>query len=246
MLFVALLVSLGYLWYKLVKKSSAQDTEYLYTLLYCDQSLSQWSLLKVKTANLTFSYFNYTSAFTKLWKVEPRSHFISRLSVIVRVDEVLNRTVVAPVTNVSTTCVVTFRVKVSCITSVDGIRFWLYIDLIGPQAFGYFFNHVLLWDNFDGEVRFSLKVCCKRWRRSVNHTSCPQLHVQDRSSRRTTIAFVKGQSVFLVVQKHFLVHLACAFRGTTFETRRSTRMLGRRFKGLRLGCKFICGKPFFR
>ena len=40
----------------------------------------------------------------------------------------------------------------SCITSVDGIRFWLCIDLIGPQAFGYFFNLVLLWDNFDGEV----------------------------------------------------------------------------------------------
>ena len=150
MLFMALLVSLGYLWYKLVKKSSAQDTEYLYTLLYCDQSLSQWSLLKVKTANLTFSYFNYTSTFMKLWKVEPRSHFISRLSVIVRVNEVLNRTVVDG--DVSTTCVVTFRVKVSCITSVDGIRFWLCIDLIGPQAFGYFFNLVLLWDNFDGEV----------------------------------------------------------------------------------------------
>ena len=41
----------------------------------------------------------------------------------------------------------------------------------------------------------------------------PQLHVEDRISRRTTIAFVKGQSVtqklFLVVQKHFLVYLAC-------------------------------------
>ena len=40
---------------------------------------------------------------------------------------------------------------------------------------------------------FKLKVCCKRWRR--NRTSSPQLHVQDRRSRRTTIAFVKGQSV---------------------------------------------------
>ena len=42
---------------------------------------------------------------------------------------------------------------------------------------------------------FSLKVCCKRWRRSTNRTSCPQPHVQDRRSRRTTIAFVKRQSV---------------------------------------------------
>ena len=53
---------------------------------------------------------------------------------IVRVDEVLNRTVVAPVTNVSTTCAVTFRVKVSCITSVDGIKFWLCMDLIGQLS----------------------------------------------------------------------------------------------------------------
>ena len=49
-------------------------------------------------------------------------------------------------------------------------------------------------DNFDGEV-FLLQVCRERWRRSINRTSCPQLHVQDRRSRRTTIAFVKGQSV---------------------------------------------------
>ena len=49
-------------------------------------------------------------------------------------------------------------------------------------------------DNFDGEV-FLKKVCCKRWRRSINRTLCPQLHVQDRRFRRTTIAFVKGQSV---------------------------------------------------
>ena len=32
-------------------------------------------------------------------------------------------------------------------------------------------------------------------RRSINRTSCPQLHVQDRRSRRTTITFVKRQSV---------------------------------------------------
>ena len=32
-------------------------------------------------------------------------------------------------------------------------------------------------------------------RRSINRASCPQLHVQDRRSRRTTITFVKRQSV---------------------------------------------------
>ena len=44
----------------------------------------------------------------------------SRLSLIVRVNVVLNRT------DISTTCaLVSFRVKVSCITSVDGIILWL-------------------------------------------------------------------------------------------------------------------------
>ena len=43
---------------------------------------------------------------------------------IVRVNVVLNRTV----TDVSTTCAeVIFRVKVSCITKVDGIILWLLI-----------------------------------------------------------------------------------------------------------------------
>ena len=59
---------------------------------------------------------------------EPRSHFKSRLSLIVRVNVVLNRTVA--VTDVSTTCaVVIFGDKVSCITSVDGI-ITLVVDLI--------------------------------------------------------------------------------------------------------------------
>ena len=50
-------------------------------------------------------------------------------SLIVRVTVVLNRTVVLlTVTDVSTTCtVVMFRVKVSCIMSVDGIILWLLI-----------------------------------------------------------------------------------------------------------------------
>ena len=46
---------------------------------------------------------------------------------IVRVNVVLNRTVTLLfiVTDVSTTCaVVIFRVKVSCITSGDGIKVW--------------------------------------------------------------------------------------------------------------------------
>ena len=56
-------------------------------------------------------------------RFEPRNHYKSRLSLIVRVNVVLNRTVVV---DVSTTCaVVIFRVKVSCITSVDGIILWL-------------------------------------------------------------------------------------------------------------------------
>ena len=48
---------------------------------------------------------------------------------IVLVNIVLNRTVVVTVvtvTDVSITCaVVIFRVKKSCITSVDGIKLWL-------------------------------------------------------------------------------------------------------------------------
>ena len=54
---------------------------------------------------------------------------------IVRVNVVLNRTVVLTVTDVSTTCVVVvFRVKVSCITSVDGITLWLLIWLVNYVA----------------------------------------------------------------------------------------------------------------
>ena len=57
---------------------------------------------------------------------EPRSRFISSLSMIVQVIVVLNRTVLLTVTDVLTTCaVVIFRVKVNCITSVDGIKLWL-------------------------------------------------------------------------------------------------------------------------
>ena len=53
----------------------------------------------------------------------------SRLSLIVRVNIVLNRTVVVDSDRrFSITCaVVIFRVKVSCITSVDGIILWLLV-----------------------------------------------------------------------------------------------------------------------
>ena len=50
---------------------------------------------------------------------------------MVRVNVVLNRTVQLTVTHVSTTCgVVIVRVKVSCITSVDGILLWSLIWLV--------------------------------------------------------------------------------------------------------------------
>ena len=51
---------------------------------------------------------------------------ISRLSMIVWANLVINIELFLTVTDVSTTCVVViFRVKVSCIMSVDGIKLWL-------------------------------------------------------------------------------------------------------------------------
>ena len=44
----------------------------------------------------------------------------SRLNLIDRVNVVLNRTVVVDIDSI-------FRIKVSCITSVDGIIFWLLV-----------------------------------------------------------------------------------------------------------------------
>ena len=50
----------------------------------------------------------------------------SGLSLIVRVNVDLNRTLLLTVTDVSTTCAVFIvRVKLSCITSVDRIKLWL-------------------------------------------------------------------------------------------------------------------------
>ena len=54
------------------------------------------------------------------------SYFKSRLSLIVRVNVVLAQGLLLTVTDVSITCaLVIFSVKVSCITSVDGIILWL-------------------------------------------------------------------------------------------------------------------------
>ena len=65
---------------------------------------------------------------TKNNKVYVYSSFKKVCERFVRLNVVLNRTVVvdSTVTDVSTTCaVVIFRVKVSCITSVDGTILWL-------------------------------------------------------------------------------------------------------------------------
>ena len=71
-------------------------------------------------------------------RFEPRSLFKSRLSLIVQVNVVLNRTVVVD-TDASTTCaVVIFRIKVSCITSVDGIIPWLLALLVNFVAMLFF------------------------------------------------------------------------------------------------------------
>ena len=68
-------------------------------------------------------------------RFEPMSHFKSRLSLIVRVNVVLNRTVVVGSDwrfDRTTCAVVIFKVKVSCI--YDYVSWWyytLFIDLIG-------------------------------------------------------------------------------------------------------------------
>ena len=56
-------------------------------------------------------------------RFESRGHFISRLRVIVRVNVVLNRAVVDSDWSFDNLCpVVIFRVKVSCITSGNGVK----------------------------------------------------------------------------------------------------------------------------
>ena len=64
-------------------------------------------------------------------RFESRSYFISRLRMIARVNEVLNKTVVDSDWSFDNLCpVVIFRVKVSCITSGDGIKLWFLIGLV--------------------------------------------------------------------------------------------------------------------
>ena len=75
---------------------------------------------------LSLAIFVNYYAFCERFK--PRSHFKSRLSLIVQVNVVLNRTVAVDSDCVSTTCaVVIFRVKGSSILSVDGVILLLLI-----------------------------------------------------------------------------------------------------------------------
>ena len=67
---------------------------------------------------LNYDHFNQTKLIS----------FKSTLSLVFQVNVVLNRTrlLLLTVTDVSATCaVVIFSVKVSCTTSVDGIKLWL-------------------------------------------------------------------------------------------------------------------------
>ena len=87
----------------------------------------------------------------KVWKVGPRSHFISRLSLIVRVNVVLNRTVVVDSDwRFDITCaVVIFRVKVVSrqlmvlksgywsVLSIKSRCYWSSVSLISRDVIGY-------------------------------------------------------------------------------------------------------------
>ena len=72
----------------------------------------------------------------RIFNIELRAFNYKRLSLIVRVNVVLNRTVVVDSDwRFNNLCgMVIFRVKVSCITSVDGIILWLLIWLVNYVA----------------------------------------------------------------------------------------------------------------
>ena len=72
----------------------------------------------------------------RIFNIELRAFNYKRLSLIVRVNVVLNRTVVVDSDwRFNNLCgMVIFRVKVSCITSVDGILLWLLIWLVNYVA----------------------------------------------------------------------------------------------------------------
>ena len=107
----------------------------------------------------------------------------------------------------------------------------LFADLQMPTPFRILFQACSSLGNADGEV-FLWQSAVKGGADLNTYITPSQLHVQYRSSLWKTIVFVKGQSVtqklLFVVRKHFLVHLV---RWRTFETRKSTRMLVRRWKG---------------
>ena len=83
------------------------------------------------TQNLALGKYSYNLFICE--RFEPRSHF-KRLSLIIRVNVVLNRTVVVDSDWRFNNAVVIFRVKVSCITSVDGIILGLLIWLVNYVA----------------------------------------------------------------------------------------------------------------
>ena len=80
---------------------------------------------------------------------------------------------------------------------------------------------------------FSLKACCKRWRRSKKSTSRPQLHVQDCSSWRITYyCFRQGSicdSEIIFRSATTFSSAPCALKN--FWKRKCTRMLVRRWEG---------------
>ena len=99
-----------------------------------------WSRCRVRPCAGSLSRYTYTTVFTvKKW---PLNENIFHYSEMLKVSWVWSsgctqswRGLLLTVTDVSTTCaVVIFRVKVSCIMSVDGIILWLLIWLVNYVA----------------------------------------------------------------------------------------------------------------
>ena len=114
-----------------VNKKRKQKTNLFYE--YCYEFVDRLKILELKNFLYWFLFpetkiifENYkTASFYHYYyweRFEPRSHVKNRLSLIVRVNVVLTGLLLLTVTDLSTTCaVVIFTVKVSSITSVDGI-----------------------------------------------------------------------------------------------------------------------------
>ena len=105
-------------------------------------------------------------------RFEPRSHFISRLSMIVRMSVVLSRSVVWQWLAIpQRTCtVVIFRVKLSCITSVDCIKLWLLTWLVNWVVTLWLLVVMILLPGYSSQrygkratknVQLVLQHCCK-------------------------------------------------------------------------------------